>query len=167
LVKKHYETYIIVDGNIEDNVVEDIIKRYESLLKKNDVEINNIDKIGRKRLAYPIKKKQNGYYICFEIISKTDVISKLERAYKLDEDVLRYLTIFMSKKTLKEKEEHFKKKALMVAKLEAEKKEAERIESEKDSEEKKVEDEGLKKKDAKEVQEKDIPEKTKEKVDQD
>jgi len=158
LIKRHYESYIIVDGNFEDSVVEEIVTRYESFFKKNDVEIKNIDRIGRKRLAYPIKKKQNGFYICYEIISQPDIISKLERAYKLDEDILRYLTIYMSKRTLKEKEEHLKKKALMKAKFEEEKKEAERKETEaKTAQEKEASNE-------KDKQEKNIPEKTEEKV---
>jgi small subunit ribosomal protein S6 len=168
LTKRHYESYIIVDGNLEDSIVEEIVTKYESFLKKNDVEIKNIDRIGRKRLAYPIKKKQNGFYICYEIISYPDLISKLERTYKLDEDVLRYLTIFMSKRTLKEKEEHLKKRALMKAKFEEEKKEAERKEAEKKEAEGK---QAVKKESSdekfKEKEDKSIPEKTEEKISQD
>jgi len=178
LVNKNYETYIIVDGNLEDNIIEDIIIKYESLLKKNGVEIKNIEKIGRKRLAYPINKKQNGFYICFEIISNPDYISKLERVYKLDENVLRYLTVYMSKKTIKEKEEYLKKKALMIAKYEAEKKEAEKKEAEKKEAEKKEfeskipeeklnRDKESSKSENVEVGKKDIPEKAEEKINQD
>ena len=168
MVNKNYETYIIVDGNLEDNIIEDIIIKYESLLKKNGVEIKNIEKIGRKRLAYPINKKQNGFYICFEIISNPDYISKLERVYKLDENVLRYLTVYMSKKTIKEKEEYLKKKALMIAKYEAEKKEAEKKEFEsKIPEEKLNRDKESSKSENVEVGKKDIPEKAEEKINQD
>ena len=167
MVNKNYETYIIVDGNLEDNVIEDIIAKYESLLKKNGVEIKNIEKIGRKRLAYPINKKQNGFYICYEIISDPDYISKLERIYKLDENVLRYLTVYMSKKTIKEKEEYLKKRAVMAAKYDAEKKETEKKELEsKASEEKIKRDNESSKKDKVEVEKKDIPEKTEEKINQ-
>jgi len=114
LIKKHYETYIIVDGNYEDNVIEEIIKKYEAFFKKNDVEIKNIDRIGRRRMAYQIKKKQNGFYVCFEIIASATVIAKLERTYKLDENIIRYLTIIMDKKTLKEKDDYLKKKTMMA-----------------------------------------------------
>lgn len=168
MVEKNYETYIIVDGNLEDNVIEDIITKYESLLKKNDVEIKNIEKIGRKRLAYPIKNKQNGFYICYEIISNPDYISKLERIYKLDENVLRYLTVYMSTKTLKEKEEYLNKRALMVAKYEAEKKEAAEKELElKTSEEKLKKDKETSTEGKIEVEKKDIPEMTEEKINKD
>lgn len=114
MIKKHYETYIIVDGNYEDNVIEEIIKKYEAFFKKNEVEIKNVDRIGRRRMAYQIKKKQNGFYVCFEIIASATVIAKLERTYKLDENIIRYLTIIMDKKTLKEKDDYLKKKSMLA-----------------------------------------------------
>jgi small subunit ribosomal protein S6 len=115
LTKKHYESYIIVDGNYEDNVIEEIIKKYDAFFKKNDVDIKNTDRIGRRRMAYAIKKKQNGFYICFELIADPQVIAKLERTYKLDENILRYLSVIMDKKTLKEKDDYLKKKSVMAA----------------------------------------------------
>lgn len=126
MIKKHYESYIIVDGNYEDNVIEEIIKKYEAFFKKNSVEIKYIDRIGRRRMAYAIKKKQNGYYICFEIIASPDVIAKLERTYKLDENIIRYLSTIMDKKTLKEKDDYLKKKTRIAA--EAAEKEAKPVE---------------------------------------
>jgi small subunit ribosomal protein S6 len=128
LIKKHYESYIIVDGNYEDNVIEEIIKKYEAFFKKNDVEIKNVDKIGRRRMAYAINKKQNGFYICFELTARPDIIAKLERNYKLDENILRYLSIIMEKKTLKEKDDYLKKKSAIAEAAAKEVKAAENIE---------------------------------------
>ena len=118
MLKKLYESYIIIDGNLEDAAIEEEIKKFETLLLKNEIEIVNIDRIGRKRLAYPIKKRLNGFYVCFEILASTNILSKIERSYILDENILRYLTIFISTKTKKEKEEHFKHKALLQSKYE-------------------------------------------------
>ncbi len=115
---------MIFDGNLDDHAIEEIISKFENLLKKNDVEIKNIDKIGRRRLAFAIKKKLNGYYVCFEIISNPDFIVKLEKAFKLDENVLRYLNVHMDKKTIQEKNEYLKKKAVFAEKAEEERKEA-------------------------------------------
>lgn len=119
--KKFYESYIIIDGNLEETAIEEEIKKFESLLLKNEIEIVAIDKIGRKRLAYPIKKSVNGYYVCFEILASPTVISKIERSYVLDENILRYLTIYVSSRTKKEKEEHFKNKAILQTKYDEEK----------------------------------------------
>ncbi len=119
--KKLYESYIIIDGNLEETAVEEEIKKYESLLLKNDIEIVNINRIGRKRLAYAIKKRLNGFYVCFEILSPANVLSKIERSLILDENILRYLTVYISPITKREKEEHFKNKALLQSKYEEEK----------------------------------------------
>ena len=121
--KKHYETYIIVDGNFEDAAIEEIITKYDSLLKKNEAEIKFADRIGRKKLAYAIKNKLNGYYICFEFIADPTVIAKLERAYKLDDNIMRYLTVTLDKKTLSEKAEYLKKRAIHQAAMETAKEE--------------------------------------------
>lgn len=128
MVTRHYESYIILDGNFEDPTIEEVITKYENLLKKNNAEIKNIDRIGRRRLAFQIKKKQNGFYICFEFTAEPGVVARLERTYKLDENILRYLTISMSKNELKSKDNYLKKRALIQQKLEEEKKEQENTE---------------------------------------
>lgn len=116
--KRYYESYIIIDGNLDDAAIEEEIKKYESFFEKNDVEVEAVERIGRKRLAYVIKKRQNGFYVCFIVLSPPDIISKVERTYKLDENIIRYLTIFMSTRSKREKEEHLKNKALIQSKFE-------------------------------------------------
>ncbi len=115
---RDYESYFILDGNLEDAAIEEIIKKYENLLKKQNAEIKNIDRIGRKKLAYPIRRKQNGFYVCFEFIAKNDVVAKLERAYKLDENILRYLTIYMTKKELNSKRKYLEKRSAILQNIE-------------------------------------------------
>lgn len=140
LGKKYYESYIIIDGNLEDSAIDEVINKYENLFKKNEIEIKNIDKIGRRRLAYPIKKRVNGFYVCFEISSPSNLLTKLERTYILDESILRYLTIYMSSKTIKEKDEHLKNKAILQSKYEQAKSEAaQKTESVSEATEKKTE----------------------------
>jgi small subunit ribosomal protein S6 len=98
--KRVYETTFIINSYLEDAQIESIISKVEDTLNKNSVQINVFDKIGRKRLAYPIKKKNNGYY-CYIVFEATpDFISKLERVYKLEEGILRYLTIALDKKAI-------------------------------------------------------------------
>lgn len=132
--KRNYEIYIIVDGNFEDPTVEEIISKYEKLLVKNGTDIINIDRMGRKRLAYPIKKKVNGYYVCFEILAPADVVGKLEKTFRIDENILRHLAIFMGKKDLKDKQEYFVKKAATLAAFEAQKEAEEKASREKEAE---------------------------------
>lgn len=110
--KKYYESYVIIDGNLDDNAVQEVVTKFTNVFKKNEIDILNVNNIGRRRMAYPIRKRQNGFYVCFEIMCNPGVIAKIERAYQLDENLLRYLSIQVSDRTKMEKEVHFKNKAL-------------------------------------------------------
>ena len=60
-------------------------------------ELIEVDKWGRKRLAYPIKKAKSGYYVVIRFSATTDLVATLERNYRLDENIIRYLTIQLDK----------------------------------------------------------------------
>ena len=115
---RNYETIIILDSVADEDKIESLIQKYVSFLTKNGSEIVNIDRWGRKKFAYPIKKKHTGYYVSIEFTSGADIVAKLDRAYHLDENVLRFLTISFDKKTLAERKQYFEKKAFELAKQE-------------------------------------------------
>ena len=98
--QKHYETTFIVDSILEDEKVDIIISRYTSLLQKNEAEVLKTEKWGRKKLSYPVKKRTTGSLVSVEFIADPSLIAKLERAYHLDDDVLRFLNVTYDKKTL-------------------------------------------------------------------
>jgi small subunit ribosomal protein S6 len=114
MVKRNYEIYLIIDGNFDDPAVEEVISKYEKFFKKNGADILNIDKIGRRRLAYQIKRRVNGYYVCYELSASSALVSKFEKTVRIDENVLRSLSAFMSSRDLKEKHDYFTKKALLI-----------------------------------------------------
>ena len=117
MAKKYYESYLIIDGNLEDTVIDEVVNKFTAFLQKNDVEIRKTDKMGRKKLAYSIKNRLNGYYVCFELTAEPTIVTKLERIIKLDENILRYLTLTLDKKTLEEKEQYLTKRAAYLSKL--------------------------------------------------
>jgi small subunit ribosomal protein S6 len=95
-----YETVIIVSASLEDEDIDKILKRYEEFFKNNNVEILEIEKWGRKRMAYHIKKVRTGYYFLIRFRSEGSFIKKLERTLQIDEQILRYLTVRLDKKAL-------------------------------------------------------------------
>lgn len=95
-----YETVIIVSASLEDEDIEKILKRYEEFFKNNNAEILEIEKWGRKRMAYHIKKVRTGYYFLIRFRSGGNFVKKLERTLQIDEQILRYLTIRLDKKAL-------------------------------------------------------------------
>jgi small subunit ribosomal protein S6 len=109
-----YETTIILNASLDDAQIDTAIGRVQEIISKNGGAITSLNKWGRKRLAYPISKKTNGFYVNIEFTAPSMVIALLERSYQLDETVLRYLTIKLDKKALAAKAK------MIVAPVEAE-----------------------------------------------
>ena len=91
--KRTYESVAIINASLEDEQVESTISRLQETITTHGGELIEVDKWGRKRLAYPIKKAKSGYYVVFRFNATTDLVATLERNYRLDENVIRYLTI--------------------------------------------------------------------------
>lgn len=112
MTKKMYESAVIINAALEEDQIQSIISRIKELISSNDGEITDIEDWGRKRLAYMIRKSKIGYYIIFQFNAYPQIISTLEKFYKLDENILRYLTIKLTKNALEQIE---KNKALSLA----------------------------------------------------
>ncbi|MBI5215735.1 MAG: 30S ribosomal protein S6 [Ignavibacteriae bacterium] len=98
--KRLYETTFIVNASLEDPQIEAIIARIQEVITKNAGEVVAINRWGRKRMMYQIKKKNSGYYVNIEFNAPTTIVKALEHVYMLDEHIIRYLTIKVEKKAL-------------------------------------------------------------------
>jgi small subunit ribosomal protein S6 len=96
-----FETTFIVNASLDDSLVESVISKVQEQITKNQGEITAVQRWGRKRLAYPIAKKNTGFYVCIEFSGPGDLVTKLARFYHLEENILRYLTIQVNKQMLK------------------------------------------------------------------
>ncbi len=103
---------------MEDGQVEAVITRYQELITKNSGAVTVVDRWGRRRLAYTIKKKNAGFYVQVLHKSPTDIVAKLEQAFKLDEEVIRHLTVVVDKNMLKARAGVKKRRHQRVAKSE-------------------------------------------------
>ena len=101
---KLYETTFIVNAALDDAQIDAVIEKVRDIIVKNGGETTSTEKWGRKRLAYTIEKKNNGFYAFIEFKGPGDLIAKLERHYHLEEQIIRHLTIQLEKKALKAKE---------------------------------------------------------------
>ena len=98
--RKVYETTFIVNASLDDAQVDAVIGRVQDTITKSGGTISAVNKWGRKRLAYSISKKTNGFYVNIEFDAPGPVLSLLERSYQLDEMILRYLTIRLDAKAI-------------------------------------------------------------------
>ncbi len=95
--KNHYETAIIINAALDDEQIESIITRIHDKITTNGGVIEDTEKWGRKRLAYMIDKHRVGFYIIYRYEAPVTLISDLERFLRLDESILRFLTIKLEK----------------------------------------------------------------------
>lgn len=101
-----YESALLINAALDDTQIESIINRVKDTIQNNSGEIREIEDWGRKRLAYMINKSKIGYYAIFRFEAPSDFVAKLERMYSLDEQILRYLTISLSKEALEQLEKN-------------------------------------------------------------
>jgi len=101
-----YESAVLMNAALEDEQIQSIISHIKDIVSKNDGELIDFEDWGRKRLAYMIGKNKIGYYAIFRFKAPPIVLTKLERMYKLDENILRHLTIKLTKGALEQLEKN-------------------------------------------------------------
>ena len=87
-----YESVIIIKPNLEDGEIEDIITEITDLINQ-DGKVLEVDKKGVKKLAYEIEKCKEGYYITFDFEVKSEIIIELERHYRINENIIKFITL--------------------------------------------------------------------------
>jgi len=96
-MKNHYETVIIVTPVLLQEQVDEAVAKYRKFLTDNGAIIVQENNWGLRKLAYPIQKKNTGFYFLFEFQSDPSLVSKLEVEYKRDERIMRFLTVSLDK----------------------------------------------------------------------
>lgn len=97
-LRRMYETTIIVNAALEDSDIDAVLNKVAGYIENHGGKILEINKWGRRRLAYPINKKYNGYYIHLVFDTAPSTIPVLERFLVLEDTVLRHLTLILPKK---------------------------------------------------------------------
>lgn len=86
---RQYEAVYVFDSQLEDAAINDRLGRFHSLLGTvGDLQVNHW---GRRQLAYPISRRESGYYVVARFGVDSDVLPEYERAIKLDGGILRHL----------------------------------------------------------------------------
>ena len=88
-----YEVMYIIDPTLEDSARIELINRFSNLVKENGGEVDRVDEWGKRRLAYAIQYKTEGYYVLMYIKAPADLPRELERNLQINDNVLRYLVI--------------------------------------------------------------------------
>lgn len=87
-----YETVLILSTNLGEEGTAAMIQKFKDLIGANGT-IENVDEWGKRRLAYPIAKQPEGYYVLIDFKSSPEFTAELDRIYKITDGVLRSLII--------------------------------------------------------------------------
>jgi small subunit ribosomal protein S6 len=116
MAQKHqYELTYVISGVVKQNQVDDIVRKVNHLIESNDGDVLEVDEWGNERLSYEINRKRSGYYVNMYFQAPGTLIERLERELKMNDDVLRYLTLRMDAKMKRHYEQRKKRRAQEAA----------------------------------------------------
>lgn len=108
---RHYETIFIVHPELSEEDTAAAVDKFRGILEDGGGFLVKEDHWGRRRLAYTVKKQNKGYFVLFEYGAEAPAVAEMERNFKIDEQVIRYLTVKL--------EDSFDEEAMAKAKAEA------------------------------------------------
>jgi small subunit ribosomal protein S6 len=101
---RKYETFFIVDPDLSDEIVSAVDNKVQSIVTSNKGEVLAYNPWGKRKLAYPIRKRSRGLYILMEYSGGSDMVAELERNLRIDERVLKFITVKLEDRFDAEKE---------------------------------------------------------------
>jgi len=85
-----YEVMVIVDANLEEETIRGGVERWVRLLESKGAERGHIDFWGKRRLAYEVKHRTEGYYVVFQVRAEPAAMDELHRVLSLADEVIRH-----------------------------------------------------------------------------
>jgi small subunit ribosomal protein S6 len=90
---RRYECVVILDPELSDDEVRTFTERYTGIITKTGGELIKLDDWGRKKMAYLVKRRDVGRYVLFDFVGVPEVITEVERNFKITEQVLKYISV--------------------------------------------------------------------------
>lgn len=87
-----YESVIIINPNVDEEGMKALISRFTDLIN-TDGKVEKVDELGKRKLAYEVKKNEEGFYVVFYFEANTNLIAELERNYRITDEVIKFMTI--------------------------------------------------------------------------
>lgn len=94
----NYESTFICSPEVPAEKIEELIEKVKKTVASRDGKVAIVQQLGRKRLAYPIQKFKEGSYVYFELAGSGEMVSTLENFYRVNDAIIRYLTVKVEKK---------------------------------------------------------------------
>ena len=87
-----YESIIIINPNVDEAGLKALEEKFTGLINENG-KVENVTDMGKRKLAYEIKKNKEAYYMQFDFEAKPESITELERVYRITDEVLKFIVV--------------------------------------------------------------------------
>ena len=87
-----YETVFIINPSVEEAGIKSLIQKFSDLIN-NAGKVENVEEMGRRKLAYEIKKNKEGYYVVINFEAQPELIKELERVYRITDEVIKFIVV--------------------------------------------------------------------------
>ena len=94
---RRYETIVIIDPDLSEEGRAPVLDRVTQLIPQFDGTLILVDEWGGKKLAYEIKKKSRGYYVRVDYCGNGALVNEIERNFRIDDRVLKFMTVLLDK----------------------------------------------------------------------
>lgn len=91
-MQNNYETIMIINSNLEEATINATIEKISALINANG-KVESTEEWGKKKLAYPIKKQAEGYYVLVNFTSNPEFIDELDRVYNITDEVIKHIVV--------------------------------------------------------------------------
>jgi small subunit ribosomal protein S6 len=105
-----YEALYIASPELDEDGIQTVVSSVEDLVTSNEGTIVRSENWGRRKLAYEVKGFSEGNYVLLRFTASPEFIAKLEASFKLNESIIRYLTVHLDARTLRLEEEQERRK---------------------------------------------------------
>lgn len=90
---KRYETLFIVQSELSSEEITAIIDRYSKIITDMKGTVLKVERWGKRKLAYLIRKQARGFYILIDFAGRREIVAEVERILKFDDKVLKYMSV--------------------------------------------------------------------------
>jgi small subunit ribosomal protein S6 len=90
---RKYESFIIIDADLPDDAIATVDDKLKNIVAGNGGKVLDYVPWGKKKLAYPVQKRTRGHYVLMEYAGASALVAELERNMRLDERILKFITV--------------------------------------------------------------------------
>lgn len=87
-----YESVVIINPNVEETALKALVEKFQTLIN-TDGKVEQVNELGKKKLAYEIKKNKEGYYVVYDFEANPNLIAELERNYRITDEVIKFIVV--------------------------------------------------------------------------